>query len=53
MEICNVVIENENSDFPSMSEKEIIIQAVIAEQEIKLGKTLSHDDAFQEFKKWK
>ena len=43
----------EDVEFPYLTEEDIVVQAEVAEQEIKLGKTLSHDDAFQEFKKWK
>jgi len=40
-------------DFPSMSKEEIIKQAFKAEKEIEQGKTISHNEAYQEFKKWK
>ena len=40
-------------EFTSMTEEEIIIQALKAEEEIKQGKTISHDQAYKEFKKWK
>jgi hypothetical protein len=43
----------EEVEFPYLTEEDIVIQAEVAEQEIKLGKTLSHDDAYKEFKKWK
>jgi cell division protein FtsX len=39
--------------FPTMTEEEIIEQALRAEEEIKQGKTISHDQAYQQFKKWK
>ncbi len=36
-----------------MTDQEIITEALKAEEEIKKGKTISHDQAYQEFKKWK
>lgn len=39
-------------NFPSMSEKEIIEQAMLAEKEIKQGKTVSHQQVLKDFKKW-
>jgi hypothetical protein len=39
--------------FPSMTKEEIIAQALKTEEEIKQGKTISHDQAYEEFKKWK
>ena len=41
-----------NVDFPSMTDQQIIDQAIIAEKEIKEGKTISHDQVLKEFKKW-
>ena len=40
-------------EYPYLNDDDIIIQAEVAEEEIKLGKTVSHNDAYQEFKKWK
>ena len=40
-------------EYPYLNDEDIIIQAEVAEEEIKLGKTVSHNDAYQEFKKWK
>jgi cell division protein FtsX len=39
--------------FPSMTKQQIIDQAILAEKEIEQGKTISHEKAYQEFKKWK
>ena len=39
-------------NFHSMSEKQIIEQAKIAEKQIIAGKTTPHDDVYEEFKKW-
>ena len=39
-------------EYPYLND-DIIIQAEVAEEEITLGKTVSHNDAYQEFKKWK
>lgn len=39
--------------YPSMTEQQIIDQAILADKEIEQGKTISHDQAYQEFKKWK
>lgn len=36
-------------NFPTLSEKQIIDQALNAEKEIESGKIISHEDAFQEF----
>lgn len=41
-----------NSDFPSMTKQQIIDQALLAEKEIKLGKTIPHDQVQKDFKKW-
>lgn len=40
-------------NFPTMTEKQIIDQAIKAEKEFEQGKYLSHEQAYQEFKKWK
>lgn len=40
-------------EYPYLNDDDIIIQAEVAEEEIKLGKTVSHNDAYQEVKKWK
>jgi hypothetical protein len=45
--------KNNDDDFPSMSKEEVIKQALKAEKEIEQGKTVSHDQAYQDFKKWK
>lgn len=39
-------------NFPSMTEQEIVDQAILAEKQIKQGKTTSHDQFHKEFKKW-
>ncbi|MFN5417120.1 MAG: hypothetical protein ACK5B9_08700 [Flavobacteriia bacterium] len=39
-------------DFPTMTEKEVIDQAILAEKEIKEGKTIFHDEVYKDFKKW-
>jgi len=39
-------------DFPTMTEQQIIDQAIIAEKQIKQGKTTPHDQLYKEFKKW-
>ncbi len=49
----NLGLKASNSlDFPSMTDQQIIDQAIIAEKEIKEGKTISHDQVLKEFKKW-
>ena len=45
--------KTDDVEYPYQNEEDIVIQAEVAEEEIKLGKTLSHKDAYQEFKKWK
>lgn len=40
-------------EFVSMTAEEIVEQALRAEEEIKQGKTISHKQAYQQFKKWK
>lgn len=46
----NLGLKTEN--FPSMTEKQIIEQAMLAEKEIKQGKTVSHQQVLKDFKKW-
>ncbi|HIP31365.1 MAG TPA: hypothetical protein EYG86_01240 [Crocinitomicaceae bacterium] len=41
-----------NLNYPSMTRQQIIDQALIAEKEIKQGKTTSHDQVLKDFKKW-
>lgn len=35
-----------------MTEKEILDQAILAEKEIKEGEITSHDQVYEDFKKW-
>lgn len=39
-------------DFPSLTEKQIIDQAKVADKQIKQGKTVSHDALRNQAKKW-
>lgn len=48
-----IQLKEDSIDFPSMSVDEIIDQANQADQEIKQGNVLSHEAAYEEFKKWK
>jgi hypothetical protein len=45
-------IAKEETPFPSMTDKQIISQAKKANKEIEQGKTLSHNQAYDQFKKW-
>jgi hypothetical protein len=45
--------KNNDTNFPSMAKEDIIKQAIKAEKEIEQEKTIFHDQAYQEFKKWK
>ncbi len=45
--------KTDDVEYPYLNDEDIIIQAELAEEEIKSGKTVSHNDAYQEFKKWK
>jgi hypothetical protein len=45
--------KNKVLKFPTMTENEIIEQALRAEEEIKLGKTISNEQAYLQFKQWK
>jgi shikimate 5-dehydrogenase len=45
--------KSEDLEFPSMSKEEIVKQALKAETEIEKGLTMSHEQAYLEFKKWK
>ena len=36
----------------TMTEEEIVKQAKLADEEIKQGKTIPHEQAYREFKKW-
>jgi hypothetical protein len=36
----------------TMTDEEIVKQAKLAEEEIKQGKTIPHEQAYREFKKW-
>lgn len=40
-------------DFPTLTDEEVIKQALKAEKEIAQGKTIPHEQAYQAFKKWK
>ena len=48
------VIEVSETEVPyiTMTEEEIVKQAKLAEEEIKQGKTIPHEQAYREFKKW-
>lgn len=39
-------------EYPTMSEKEIIDQAIVSEKEIEYGDTISHNEFYKAFKKW-
>lgn len=43
---------NKKVKFPTMTEQQIINQAILADKEIEQGKTTSHDDFYKEFKNW-
>ena len=45
--------KNKVVKYPTMTEKEIIEQALRAEEEIKIGKTISNEQAYLQFKQWK
>lgn len=45
--------KTDDVEYPYLNDEDIIIQAEVAEEEIKFGKTVSHKAAYQEFKKWK
>ena len=48
------IIEVSETEVPyiTMTDKEIVKQAKLAEEEIKQGKTIPHEQAYREFKKW-
>ena len=54
-----LILENEKSEmnepdvpYIHMNEADILKQAQLANEEIKQGKTISHEEAYKEFKKW-
>ena len=48
----NLSVHDAGAEYITMTEEEIIHQALLAEEEIKKGQTISHDQAYKEFKKW-
>jgi hypothetical protein len=48
------ILEVSETEVPyiTMTEEEVVKQAKLADEEIKQGKTISHQQAYREFKKW-
>jgi len=45
-------VADKSINFPSMTEQQIIEQALLAEKEIQQGKTVPHNQVQKDFKKW-
>ena len=48
----SVEVSETEVPYITMTEEEIVKQAKLAEEEIKQGKTIPHEQAYREFKKW-
>jgi len=52
LDFVTVKESDENISYPTMTEKEIIDRVAVTNEQIKQGKTVSHDDLEKESKNW-
>jgi ABC-type thiamine transport system substrate-binding protein len=52
LDFITVKVHDENINYPTMSDKEIIDRVASTNKQIKQGKTISHDDLHKESQNW-
>jgi flagella basal body P-ring formation protein FlgA len=52
LDFVTVKENDKNISYPTMTEKEIIDRVAVTNKQIKQGKTISHDDLYNESQNW-
>ena len=52
LDFVTVKESDENINYPTMTEKDIIDRVAVTNKQIKQGKTISHDDLYHESQNW-